>query len=107
MSKAIYKNGVVPQQESESLSQNGLPAAHYFYEWSGTSDTDNFRTIKKKITFDNKMSAAPTEIRLSNTELLNCTTVKVKKITDSGFTIAIVGLRAAQNSVGFDWEAVA
>ena len=107
MSKVIYKGGVVPQQESESLSHGSLPAAHYFYEWSGTSDTSNHKTIKRKIYFDNKMIAAPAEIRITNPTLINCTSIKVKKITDSGFTIAIVGLRAAQNSVGFDWEAVA
>ena len=107
MNRVLYKGGVVPQHESETVIQDGLPSGEYEFAWSGTSDTDQFRTIKRTIIFDNKLATPPTDIRVSNTVLTNCSAFKVKKITDKGFTIVMTMIRAAENKVEFEWEAVA
>jgi len=81
------------------------PSGEYEYRWQGRGKRDHFKTIQQRISFPKKMSIVPSEILLTNVEVLNCSNLKVVKITSRGFTFSVTGIKATFNKVAFEWEA--
>jgi len=109
MSGAIghYLGGmrVVPQKDRSNISQTGYPSGNADYSWAGSSEADQFKTVRKTITYPTALTEKPSQIVLSNIAATNCSMLKVKKITKSGFVIVVVGIRADECSIKFDWAA--
>ena len=91
--------------EGVNYVDQAMPSGEYEYRWQGVRKKDHFKTVRHRISFPKKMSLAPSQIELSNIEVLNCSNLQVVNITRGGFTISVTGIKASTNQVYFEWEA--
>ena len=74
------------------------------YSWSGNNAGKHFKRIRERIRFQNRLNITPTSIEINDLNLKNCSNLVIMNITKGGFTVQVTGIRAAENSIEFNWK---